>query len=1078
MIALGLGLAMPAIAQTQNDDAARQPKEKPIPYVDNNRYWIRMAEKGLATLNPEVRVEPATYTGSAIMASGTIDDSPDVPIFSETDMTQSEVSIMVDPNNTEFLLNSNNSTPMPVSEVSGANYAISEDASETWTGQMEGAGGKNSGDPAVGIDLMGRKYVGYIHDGRGQGASFTDDNGQTWTNRLICEAEGGGLLDKNHLWVDASPTSPYKNYVYSAWTPLSGSSAHEEEIVLSRSTDRGESWDDPVMITGNINAGSHCQGVNIQTGADGKVYATYAIYDVWSGSNTYEDAIGLSISEDGGATWDGGTRIIENIRGARNYDNLGKDMRINSFPVMAVDISGGEYNDNIYICWANVGVPGVNDGPGVHIFIIKSTDGGATWSDPIKVNTDPIEDNARHYLPWICCDFETGVVSAIFYDDRNVGGSQVEVFCSNSFDGGETWEDFKVSDVAFTPAPIPGLAGGYMGDYLGITARGGRVYPIWMDNRDGHVMAYCSPYILSTKTKPTDLEAVLNFDQAQVDLNWEFEGAEGFEHFVIKRNNVEIATTTDKTYTDNLPEYGKHTYKVSAKYDDGENSIAAMASVQYGMPKIAVTPELMNETMDINQVKTKQIVVSNPGELPLDYTFSYAVPEGRLEYCDASGGGEEHIINVTFGDFSNDSGEDGYTYYDELATEMESGMSLPMSVTVANNYSADHVVVFVDWNIDGEFTDDEMVELETSKEDVTYTGNIVCPEDAGMGESRMRVRCYYSSYPGPCDETTYGEVEDYPINLKSWIKIEDMVGSLAAGETKTHDVILMTEGVDVGSYQKVLAFSSNAMEQEEPSVEINLEVVADAFPAEATADIDKFCSEADVQLDVDVEDAANCTFVWTSDPAGFSSTQKNPTATIDETTTFSVAVTKSGITVNASVLVTKSPEPTLEVGEDIEVCTTAIAEIEASATGEGLTYQWSTGENTPSIEVIYDEAVVGEDMIQPVVCTVTNADGCTAEDDMEIQWKDCTGINEITTNAFRIYPNPANTKVRLAIFAQFSQEVSVRLYDIHGRCMLNKENLDPRESKVYDISNLEGGIYTFVVVGEGKIAQEKLVINR
>ena len=43
---------------------------------------------------------------------------------------------------------------------------------------------------------------------------------------------------------------------------------------------------------------------------------------------------------------------------------------------------------------------------------------------------------------------------------------------------------------------IPGLASSYMGDYLGITSKGGRVYPCWTDTRNGLYMTYVSPFIL------------------------------------------------------------------------------------------------------------------------------------------------------------------------------------------------------------------------------------------------------------------------------------------------------------------------------------------------------------------------------------------------------------------------------------------------------------------------------------------------------------------------------------------------------------------------------------------------------
>ena len=119
-----------------------------------------------------------------------------------------------------------------------------------------------------------------------------------------------------------------------------------------------------------------------------------------------------------------------------------------------------------------------------------------SWSAPVRVNQGPNVDGKEAYFPWISCDPETGVLSVVFYDDRNVTSTQCEVFTSYSTDAGNSWTDFQVSDVSFTPAAIPGLAGGYMGDYLGITSRGGKVFPCWTDNRGGLYMTYVSPFEL------------------------------------------------------------------------------------------------------------------------------------------------------------------------------------------------------------------------------------------------------------------------------------------------------------------------------------------------------------------------------------------------------------------------------------------------------------------------------------------------------------------------------------------------------------------------------------------------------
>jgi len=71
----------------------------------------------------------------------------------------------------------------------------------------------------------------------------------------------------------------------------------------------------------------------------------------------------------------------------------------------------------------------------------------------------------------------------VFYDSRNDENNQLtEVWVAQSSDGGETFTNFRVSDYAFTPYPIPNT--NYMGDYLGITSKAGEAYPCWCDNRD------------------------------------------------------------------------------------------------------------------------------------------------------------------------------------------------------------------------------------------------------------------------------------------------------------------------------------------------------------------------------------------------------------------------------------------------------------------------------------------------------------------------------------------------------------------------------------------------------------------
>ena len=457
--------------------------------IDNMGYWRRMAEEGKVPVQPTTKVpEARNYSVKLYGRTVVTEDSPDVPV-TDQESTQSENSVFVDPSDNNHALNSNNSTTINGS-VFGANDLKTDDGGETWYGNLEGTGGENSGDPAAAISLDGRMYNGFIHSSGGQVVAYSEDNGETWTSVLVGNSPGGfgSMLDKNHLWIDNSPSSPYEGNVYSSWTAFGGSNDNEIEVV--HSTDGGVSWSQAQEISSVVNAGNHNQGVNLGTGPDGEVYAIWVIYDSWP---TDEDAIAMGRSFDGGETWES-FRIIDNIRGIRNSET-GKNMRVNAFPVMDVDISNGPNRGTIYVTWTNIGYPGENDGPDMDVYMIKSTDDGDTWSEPVKVNQDESGQGNEHYFPWISCDPVTGALSVIYYDDRNVSSSEVEVYVSTSIDGGDSWEDLRVSDVATTPSPIPGLASGYMGDYLGIDSYAGWTYPVWTDNRTGTVMSYVSPFL-------------------------------------------------------------------------------------------------------------------------------------------------------------------------------------------------------------------------------------------------------------------------------------------------------------------------------------------------------------------------------------------------------------------------------------------------------------------------------------------------------------------------------------------------------------------------------------------------------
>ncbi|WP_055444283.1 GEVED domain-containing protein [Lacinutrix himadriensis] len=149
-----------------------------------------------------------------------------------------------------------------------------------------------------------------------------------------------------------------------------------------------------------------------------------------------------------------------------------------------------------------------------------------------------------------------------------------------------------------------------------------------------------------------------------------------------------------------------------------------------------------------------------------------------VDYCTASGGTNNSMIkNVTFNTINQSSTSNaGYTNYTAVSTNVNIGDTHNLSVTVNTNGNyTSYVIAWIDWNRDGDFNDSgEAYELGTVTNDANGTSSaspfsITVPTGAALGNVRMRVSANsqnsISDYATSCESFTFGEVEDYTVNV-------------------------------------------------------------------------------------------------------------------------------------------------------------------------------------------------------------------------------------------------------------------------------------------------------------------------
>jgi hypothetical protein len=282
-------------------------------------------------------------------------------------------------------------------------------------------------------------------------------------------AVGGGSGDVHVTWLQAD--AEVEGIVNGLGPP-------PNPVVMATSRDGGNTFADPVPVSEPDR-----QRVGAATpvvGPDGVVNVLYQDYgddraDFEGRPGPVHDgnfALVLARSTDRGASVESAGVVEAGVVAFERFSVYRPP-----FPSLAVSPVDG----TLYVSWAD---PADGD---LDVFLRSSSDGGATWSERRRVNSDG--SSTAQYLPEVSVAPE-GRVDVVYLS--RVGDPESNVLTaahfSTSFDRGTTWQAIVLSDTLFDARIGPGSErpqGADAGSRLGLVSTTEGAYAVWADTRRG-----------------------------------------------------------------------------------------------------------------------------------------------------------------------------------------------------------------------------------------------------------------------------------------------------------------------------------------------------------------------------------------------------------------------------------------------------------------------------------------------------------------------------------------------------------------------------------------------------------------
>ena len=302
--------------------------------------------------------------------------------------------------------------------------------------------------------------------------SKSTDGGLTWGDPTILEEPGMDYYtDKDSITADTADEC----VVYAAWSRFDlvngGGSA-----LFSRTTNCGETWTEPSVIRTETPSP---MGLQIVAMPDGSLRAFWV---GWSGGEDWESQFDLSVqsSADQGDTWSDPV-LIARVRRDPGYspDAPTRLRGGERFFDVAVDRGSGD----LYAVWEQIFAEA--DRP-IQVAFSASSDGGATWSMPSRIDQTPASDVIeleQVFLPSVHVS-DDGTLGVTYYNLQNDTPGELPTQTDAWFiscrpgasDCGRrvAWSAqarLTTSSFDFSQAPTT-TRGLFIGDYAGLTSHG------------------------------------------------------------------------------------------------------------------------------------------------------------------------------------------------------------------------------------------------------------------------------------------------------------------------------------------------------------------------------------------------------------------------------------------------------------------------------------------------------------------------------------------------------------------------------------------------------------------------------